>query len=39
MVLIDANPARLLRKFEVYQAPKNSKAEWAIRMTHDLDDK
>jgi hypothetical protein len=33
MVLVDTDPARLLKKMERYKAPVFDKAAWAIKLT------
>lgn len=34
MVLVDQDPEKLLKKFEIYQPPRSDKAAWALRMSN-----
>jgi uncharacterized protein (TIGR00730 family) len=36
MILIDDDPEKLLKKFEIYKPPEVDKAEWALRMTESF---
>ncbi|OPY28702.1 MAG: putative lysine decarboxylase [Methanocella sp. PtaU1.Bin125] len=38
LMLVDDSPERLLRKFELYEAPSSDKASWALRMSCKLSD-
>lgn len=36
MILIDDDPEKLLKKFEIYKPPEVDKAKWALRMTESF---